>query len=639
MGTSPIIPDPPYATLDQHPDTGPRGTHDVVRTLISGGHPTQAFELARAGLRRQPLDRELLYLSSLALARGGNSPKAAEYLEMLLNDPDLDRDLRSAAFSLRGRLAKDRYQRTREASLKTRLAQESAQLYELAHALTRKSFPGINAATMTLLAGEPGKARALAATVIGAAQAELRQPGCGADYWLLATLGEAHLLLHEPDAAVAWYRQAVEQAAGKIGDIAAMRRNLRLLEGHVPIATAIWEAFQVGAVVVAAGHMIDHPTRPGEGKPPRFPADPELERRVGQAIREELERLHAAVGYCSAACGTDLLFAEKMLERGAELHIVLPFDRDDFYRTSVDHGRDERVGWRQRADAVLARAAEIHYATKEKFLGDEVLFEFVNDFMQGLAVLRANQLGIEPFALGVVDPSSARAVGGTVHFLDSWQAVGRSARVIDVAALRGQTPSQPPRDRPNRPAGAACPPRPNHREIKAMLFADVKNFSKLREELTPLFFVHFLNEVAGAIRGAGQKPIFCNTWGDGLYAVFAAVPDAAEFSLSLIERVARVDWQQLGLPADTTVRVGVHAGPVYRHNDPIIERVNFFGSHVNRAARIEPVTLPGCVYASEQFAALLVNKSDHAFACEYIGIEDLAKGYDRMPLYRLSRRE
>jgi class 3 adenylate cyclase len=95
----------------------------------------------------------------------------------------------------------------------------------------------------------------------------------------------------------------------------------------------------------------------------------------------------------------------------------------------------------------------------------------------------------------------------------------------------------------------------------------------------------------------------------------------------------------MGLPADTTVRLGLHAGPVYPQLDRLIGRHNFFGSHVNRAARIEPVTTPGCAFASEQFAAALVVEPGHAFVCEYVGVEALAKGYDRCPLYRLGRRE
>jgi class 3 adenylate cyclase len=63
-----------------------------------------------------------------------------------------------------------------------------------------------------------------------------------------------------------------------------------------------------------------------------------------------------------------------------------------------------------------------------------------------------------------------------------------------------------------------------------------------------------------------------------------------------------------------------------------------FGSHVSRAARIEPVTVPSCACASEQFAACLTVEAADEFACEYLGVHELAKGYDRCPLYRVLRR-
>src|SRR5207245_1313535 len=52
----------------------------VVRRLISDGHPTRAFELAREGLALHSEDQELKYLIGLALARGGNISKATTFL-------------------------------------------------------------------------------------------------------------------------------------------------------------------------------------------------------------------------------------------------------------------------------------------------------------------------------------------------------------------------------------------------------------------------------------------------------------------------------------------------------------------------------------------------------------------------------
>lgn len=176
------------------------------------------------------------------------------------------------------------------------------------------------------------------------------------------------------------------------------------------------------------------------------------------------------------------------------------------------------------------------------------------------------------------------------------------------------------------------------RTVKTMLFADVKNFSKLPEEAAPFFFVKFLSQVAEVIQGSTDKLQFSNTWGDGLFLVFDNVKEGADFALRLLERVAEFDWRTVRLPADTSVRIGLHSGPVYEAFDPVIERKNFFGGHVNRAARIEPVTVPGCAFASEQFAALLAVEPEHDFVCEQVGVADLAKGCDRCTLFQLRRR-
>ena len=85
------------------------------------------------------------------------------------------------------------------------------------------------------------------------------------------------------------------------------------------------------------------------------------------------------------------------------------------------------------------------------------------------------------------------------------------------------------------------------------------------------------------------------------------------------------------------MRIGLHTGPVFRGLDAVLGKDNYFGSHVSRAARIEPVTAPGCAFVSEQFAAALALATGHPFVCEYLGLQPLAKEYDVCPLYRLTR--
>ena len=48
------------------------------------------------------------------------------------------------------------------------------------------------------------------------------------------------------------------------------------------------------------------------------------------------------------------------------------------------------------------------------------------------------------------------------------------------------------------------------------------------------------------------------------------------------------DWSAFGLPEGSRIRVGLHAGPVFRGFDPVIGRDNFFGASVTRT----PPSLP-----------------------------------------------
>jgi len=123
-----------------------------------------------------------------------------------------------------------------------------------------------------------------------------------------------------------------------------------------------------------------------------------------------------------------------------------------------------------------------------------------------------------------------------------------------------------------------------------------------------------------------------NTWGDGLFFVFADVGSAGRFALELRDRVKATRWKARGLP-ELDLRIGLHAGPVYGCIDPVTERRNYIGSHVSRAARIEPVTPPGNVYASQPFAALAAAERGLEFKCDYVGQTAMAKKYGTFPTY------
>lgn len=600
------------------------------RQAIGLGQNSLAFDMLKEGLARYHDHPQLIYWSALASARGGSTRTALEQVNSLLpmlqrNDP-----LYSEALSLAGRIAKDVLVKSSGQEQRTRAAAESAKYYQAAFDLSGDYFPGINAATLTVLAGQLAAGRAIAEGVKAVCEHELEAVN-EASHWLFASLGEACLLLGEQQQAIDWYRKAAAKAKLRYGDIASMRRQVKLLSDALDGTQSILDVLPIPGVVVFSGHMIDAPGRIEQ----RFPDS--ISVQVREQLDHELAELDAGFGYCSAACGGDLLFIEAMIARGAEVHVVLPFSREDFLQSSINFAGS---AWIARFENAMSTVSSVVYATGEAFLGDTVLFSFSARVLAGMARLRAQQMETPATMLTVLDRDGSKKPGGTLDTLEAWMEAGLPAVKIDLASIRARsaplTASQPLTSNLTtgiNPATVSTMPR----QIETMVFADVVGFSKLCEASTAAFFVEFLSRVEQIIDDCVVKPSFCNTWGDGLFVVYDSADAAAKFALTLRDMVAETDWIALGLPVNLDIRVGMHTGPVFRAHDPIIGKDNFFGTQVNRAARIEPIAVPGSVMISEQSAAVLVESGGQEYSCDYLGVVELAKKFGSGILYRLRR--
>jgi class 3 adenylate cyclase len=127
-----------------------------------------------------------------------------------------------------------------------------------------------------------------------------------------------------------------------------------------------------------------------------------------------------------------------------------------------------------------------------------------------------------------------------------------------------------------------------------------------------------------------------NTWGDGLYLVFETVREAGVFALEFRNRVVSTNSVELGLPTAPNVRIAVHAGPLYRIYDPVIGEWSYIGSNVTRAARMEPSTDPGKVFASIAFVALAAAERVTEFACRPAGRRQLVKDAGELTVFELT---
>ncbi len=607
-----------------------------IRNHLERGAPWDACDAFRENAPKFDGDAELIFVGALAYARAGATHEAQALLDRAratAQDPALLTEI----LSLSGRLWKDRFDRSGGGAAAAELAGRARAEYLAAYALRHDPFPGINAATLSMLLGERAAARDLARAIL----AELAAKPSPWSSWDHATAGEAELLLSQLDRATEHYATAYAQAPDGAGSVASMRRQVSLLARAVPEARDILKVLPAPEVLAFAGHMIDAPDR----AEPRFPAA--LEPAVAAALREELARLHAPILYTSAACGADLICIEEAQDVGAEINIVLPFDRQDFVRTSVAPGGE---GWVARFDHALSRAARVIMATEEAYLDDDVLYEHAAKLVDGFSMLRAAQLQTTPVLLCVVDAAAPGRAGGTLTSFERWQRQVGPTRIIDLCALRARAELDGSTLATQARAGATAAPlisreaalRRDHvhslRSIKSLLFADFAGYSRLHDAYAPLFQSQFLEIGADAIAASPIKPLEAKTWGDGMYLVFDSQGDAAGFALQLLERMLAVDWTAAKLPASSQIRIALHAGPVFRAFDPVMGRDSFFGADVTRTARIEPVTPPGMVYVSEAFAATLAATGQDRYALEYVGRLALAKGYGESRIYRLERR-
>lgn len=608
----------PGSSLTQKGKT--MNTAEAVRKAITESRNTDALDLARdaiaADANADAADPEMLYLAGLASVRMGAFRQAHQWYARIDSSLVHDDQLLGDILCLEGRIFKHRFENLREVDpdRATVHALDSFMQYKRAFEAYGTPYAAINAATMAFLVGETEPARRFARLAIKASSAAV-------DDWACATRGEAYLLLGDAAAALEEYRAAYRMAHNRHGVIASIRQQLVLL--GTPAALECLNEVPAARVIAFTGHMLDHPDRVC----PRF--DMSMVSEVAEALRARITEFGQAIGFSQAACGADILFLEAMQAAGMQTVVILPFAESDYLKTSVAFAGDD---WVERHHRVMKGATQVILATAERYLGDDVLFEHAADLIQGMALLRARQLVTSPCLLTVEREGSATLPGGTVSTAARWSRRGWDIERILLKA--SVAPTQRAIAQPLAPPPPAYTPM--RRTIQSFVFADVTGFSRMPEEYTPAFVDAFLSAVRRVMDGLRESPADANTRGDGLYFVFDSPYGAAEFAASLLAAVRSIDWLSLGLPSTTTVRIGLHTGPAYRTHDPVMNKATFYGSHVNRAARLEAIVRPGQIFTTESFAATLAAVSDTSFSCDYIGYMPLPKQFGVAALYRLA---
>ncbi len=105
--------------------------------------------------------------------------------------------------------------------------------------------------------------------------------------------------------------------------------------------------------------------------------------------------------------------------------------------------------------------------------------------------------------------------------------------------------------------------------------------------------------------------------------------------MGLRDLALEMNWQSLELPKAVTLRIGLHAGPLFPCFDAVMGRRVFMGTSVIRTARIESIAEEGQIFASGAFAALAAAENVSGFEFDYVGMKELPKAGGKTSLFLL----
>ena len=199
----------------------------------------------------------------------------------------------------------------------------------------------------------------------------------------MATLGEAFMLTGDKEKALNWYRKASKLAEGRYGDLASMRRQLRLICNYLDLPTDILDVVAIPSVAA----FLQVPLTKEKGTYSVF--DGELSESLPLDFMEQLSSYKIGFAYSSALCLEEILFIEEMQRQQKETNIYLPFEPEEVIQSRTEPGYD---AWLSRIQAVTERAEQTEVMTSEGHFGDDSLYGYTARIIGGNALLRAEHL-------------------------------------------------------------------------------------------------------------------------------------------------------------------------------------------------------------------------------------------------------
>ncbi len=546
-----------------------------IEKLIGQGRNLEARNRAESALRTSN-DLRLSQLYAMAVSKSGAPQTAMEFLEPVYRAHSEDPE----TAGILGGIYKEIFKKDQN----TKYALLARDTYAKNYNTTKNYYTGINAATMSAIAGQSSKGREIANEIIKAVEEVDTK-----SFWELATLGEAWLLAKNREKAIDYYFQARKLAGSDWGKINSVFNQLWLLNHYVAVPNEVLKVFSPPGVAAFVGHMIDHPSR----SVPRFPAA--IEGRAKEAIASAIKTLNAKIGYTSLACGGDILFAESMLEAGGEVSAWLPFSKADFIETSLRFAGEE---WVNRFNKLMDRA-HITYITEEAYDGYDDLFSFQSSVIFGSAVIRSSMNHTKPTLLTLLSETDLnRKEGGTRDTIGRWPFADRHVNINPDNLIQGtaldlsgtvaapQVTQTPTADRPVLYIVSA--------DLPGVADADQqKIWSTLKEKMN-----------AVVVAPVTFEP------GEQLVASFSTIAGAMEFArllMGLIEQYHRTP----------KLRICLFATPATL--EPAGEGKRLTDHGHQRLRTIHTQVQPGTLYALARFASVIALDTKK-YSMDYAGL-------------------
>lgn len=522
----------------------------------------------------------------VSYARAGASAFAWTLFEASGYDGMMDD---AAALSVKGRLLKDRAL-SNVGVERRRFYAEASRAYRSAAEASGATYPLINAATLSLLSGDQALAYSLAADALKRIERDPDEPET--PYYAGATRAEALLLLDRQAEARATFAEAVALAPRAWEDHASTLRQFALILEAQGRDTAWLDAHRPPRSIHFGGHM-------------SFDAKVLRREQLDRKIAALLEEENVGFGFGALAAGADIIIAEALLARGAELHAVLPGGVESFAAVSVDpFGKT----WRKRFDAVLAKAQTVRGVRPFGERPDRTTIAVADEIAMGAAVMNARRLESQALQLLVLDQASSSAAEGQADNAHGrWAGAGWRQRII--TAPREPQPAGPP------------PPLPSREHRRLALLA-------IRIDPTGDDAVARLTELARALDEGASPAIPPYFTGEQVLLGYGEAIDAARAATDLAGSIS--GGQAIG--------IGGHYGIADPIDDPFSGAPRLGGEPAQLAAAAAASAPPGSICVTEDFAAALAAANAADLCSELIGELEARGGGAPVALYALKPR-